>query len=210
MYAQVAIGQILGDFVFAKRTASKLHQESMSRNQSIMKMRSKNVGDVATRIDFCRAFEQEMQPLYLLSFLLTASHADAERCLTITMDEVLGQQESVFKESVLVWIKYRLIKIAIQLKFGADRGRTNKIDRWSMTQPEEMTSLQINAITLLPSLSRFVFVMSTLEKYSSKQCSLLLDCSQEAVLQERVNALKQLQIDIGGLSEAQQRFRQTA
>jgi hypothetical protein len=175
-----------------------------------MKMRSRNRAEFATHAGFCRVFEQELKPLYLLSFLLTASHADAERCLTITMDEVLGQQESVFKESALVWIKYRLIKVAIQLKLVADRGRINRIDPWSMTEPEDMTSVQIHAVTQLESFRRFVFVMSVLEKYSIKQCSLLLDCSQEAVLRERVNALKQLQGDTGASAKTQQLFKLTA
>src|SRR5260370_9906772 len=33
-----------------------------------------------TRADFCRIFQQEMKPFYLLAFMLTANHAKAEQC----------------------------------------------------------------------------------------------------------------------------------
>jgi len=37
--------------------------------------------DYANRADFCEVFEKEMKPLYLLAFLLTADHKQAELCL---------------------------------------------------------------------------------------------------------------------------------
>lgn len=33
--------------------------------------------EYATHADFCKVFERDMKPLYLLAFLLTANHQDA-------------------------------------------------------------------------------------------------------------------------------------
>jgi hypothetical protein len=40
----------------------------------------------ANRPDFCRVLEQELKPLYLLAFLLTANHRTAEQCFVATVD----------------------------------------------------------------------------------------------------------------------------
>jgi hypothetical protein len=48
------------------------------------------------------------------------------------------------------------------------------------------------AVTQLPLLERFVFVMSVLERYSTWDCSLLLGCSMKKVAQARQRALSGL------------------
>jgi hypothetical protein len=35
--------------------------------------------DYAKHADFCEVFQRDMKPLYLLAFLLTANHKEAER-----------------------------------------------------------------------------------------------------------------------------------
>src|SRR5215510_1726681 len=52
--------------------------------------------DCATREDFCRLFEAEMKPLYLLAFLLTANHAEAEQCFVSGIDDA-AKGNRVFK-----------------------------------------------------------------------------------------------------------------
>ena len=53
----------------------------------------------AKRADFCELFEREMKPLYLLAFLLTANHQDAEKCFAAAVDEAL-EEPALFKEWV--------------------------------------------------------------------------------------------------------------
>jgi len=36
--------------------------------------------------DFCEAFVKDMKPLYLLAFLLTANHQDAEQCFRMALE----------------------------------------------------------------------------------------------------------------------------
>jgi len=50
----------------------------------------------------------------------------------------------------------------------------------------------LRAICALAPLPRFVFVMSVLENYSARECSLLLGCTMETVTEARNSALKQL------------------
>ncbi len=41
----------------------------------------------AQHSDFCAVFEKGIKPLYLLAFLLTANHKDAEQCFVSTVEE---------------------------------------------------------------------------------------------------------------------------
>ena len=66
----------------------------------------------ANRTDFCELLDRNLKPLYLLAFLLTANHKDAERCFSMTAEECLGEQ-AVFKEWAQSWIKRSLIKNVI-------------------------------------------------------------------------------------------------
>jgi hypothetical protein len=147
--------------------------------------------DYASRVDFCKVLEQEMKPLYLLSFLLTANHKKAEHCFAATSEQTLKEQ-LVFKEWAQSWIKRRLIENAIGIVFSASAGSSGKWDFWSVGQPKAGGDHEIDAVTQLPPLERFVFVMSILEHYSVWECSLLLGCGTKNVLKARMRALRRL------------------
>jgi DNA-directed RNA polymerase specialized sigma24 family protein len=51
---------------------------------------------------------------------------------------------------------------------------------------------KLNAVTKLGPLERFVFVMSVLERYSDRDCALLLGCNPNKVPQARKKALHRL------------------
>ncbi len=161
---------------------------------SINKLRD----DYATHPDFCEIFEKEMKPLYLLAFLLTGNHASAELCLLDATDEGFGQN-SVFKEWMGAWVKRSVIKRAIRDVFKA-RTKGNEVqDLWS-EEPNPRSAAYINAVTQLVSLERFVYVMSVLEGYSIKECSLLLNCSMTKAVEGRVNALQALPFNLSSVS----------
>src|SRR6266446_3483017 len=65
--------------------------------------------DYAMRADFCAVFEEDMKPLYLLAFLLTANHKEAEQCFASTVEEAFKKQ-AVFKEWARTWVKRKLIE----------------------------------------------------------------------------------------------------
>jgi DNA-directed RNA polymerase specialized sigma24 family protein len=145
----------------------------------------------ANPADFSELLERNLKPLYLLAFLLTANHRDAERCISMTAEECLGEQ-AVFKEWAQSWIKRSLIKNVIGVVSPASSRRCEKRDFWSVEQNRAERSDEINAVTQLPHLEPFVFVMSILERYSDCECSVLLGCSIKKVAQSRMRGVRRL------------------
>jgi DNA-directed RNA polymerase specialized sigma24 family protein len=144
--------------------------------------------DYAKRTDFCELLEREMKPLYLLAFLLTANHNDAEKCFAAAVDEAL-EEPAVFKEWAECWIKRSLVRNAIGIVSSASTRGGDRRDLWLRGQVEAPGDSEIDAVTQLARLERFVFVMSILERYSIWDCSLLLGCSMKKVIQARMRAL---------------------
>ena len=64
--------------------------------------------------DFCRIFKQDMNGLYLLSFLLTADPAKAEQCFVSGLDESAGASR-VFKEWARTWARRTIVQNAIRI-----------------------------------------------------------------------------------------------
>jgi hypothetical protein len=151
----------------------------------------------AKHADFCDVFKNNTKPLYLLAFLLTANHKEAEQCLVATVEESFTEQV-VFKEWVRFWIKRKLIKNAIEIVLPASARNGWKRDLWGARQRERQTEPEIDAVTKLHAFERFVFVLSILERYSNWDCSLLLGRSVNEVAQARLKALRRLP-DLGAL-----------
>lgn len=140
----------------------------------------------ATRADYCRIFQEDMSSLYLLSFLLTANHARAEQSYVEGLENVVAGN-LVFKAWARSWSKRRVIQSAIRLVFS--ECLQNEVrDPWG----ESPLSSVIDVVTRLAPLQRFVFVMSVLERYSDRECSVLLNCTVRAVVNARLTALRTL------------------
>ena len=144
--------------------------------------------DYATHADFCEALTQDTNSLYLLAFLLTTNHEDAEHCFAETVEEVF-KPATVFRDWASTWIRRTLIIQAIMIVFDPNRHKQNA-DRWYSGQGE--SGLTIDAITSLADLDRFVFVMLFLAHFSVHECSLFLGCSSGAVIESRERALSSL------------------
>jgi hypothetical protein len=145
----------------------------------------------ATSADFCQVFENDTSQLYLLAFMLTANHKDAERCFVATIDAAF-KEHTVFKGWARIWVKRTLIKNAIEAASPlSDRG-TGKRHLWSAAPQSTSADYEIDAVTKLTALERFIFVMSVLERYATWECSVLLGCDMKKVVQTRVRALCEL------------------
>jgi DNA-directed RNA polymerase specialized sigma24 family protein len=155
------------------------------RQQPVTDFRS----DYATRTDFCDAFTEHRQSLYLLAFLLTTTHAAAEHCFVDAIEPAF-KSNSVFKEWTTSWIKRILIARAIRTVFDASNSCKRSADSWYLGRDEGRPAIE--AITQWANLDRFVFVMSVLESYSVHECSLLLGCPACAVIESRARALRDL------------------
>jgi hypothetical protein len=136
-------------------------------------------------------FENDTSQLYLLAFLLTAIHTDAERCFVATVDAAF-KEHAVFKGWARSWVKRTLIKNAIQIASPLSRRGTGKRDLWNAAQHGTPGDYEIDAVTRLAPPERFIFVMSVLERYAAWECSVLLRCDMKKVVQTRMRALCEL------------------
>lgn len=143
--------------------------------------------DYADFGDFCKVFEQKMKPLYLLAFLLTGSHKEAELCLERSIDRSY-EEKSVFQPWIEPWIKRCVIKEAIKIVFSSSRKADQQRNPWWVASGETQMAKVVNAVTQLDDLERFAFVMSVLERYSPRECSLLLDCTKQNIMHSRIRA----------------------
>src|SRR6202046_4710337 len=62
----------------------------------------------ASSADFCRIFDEDMNDLYLLSFLLTADREKAEQCFVSGLEDAV-EGNPVFKEWARSWARRGVI-----------------------------------------------------------------------------------------------------
>jgi DNA-directed RNA polymerase specialized sigma24 family protein len=149
----------------------------------------------ANSSDFCRIFNENMNSLYLLAFLLTADHEKAEQCFVSGLEDAVGGNP-VFKEWAHSWARRVIIQNAVRLikprpDDGSGRLRSASVDIDYETLPAERHA-EVSAVLGLESFDRFVYVMTVLERYSDHECSLLLGCARRDVLPARTRALEQI------------------
>jgi DNA-directed RNA polymerase specialized sigma24 family protein len=152
--------------------------------------------DYANDADFCKVLEQELKPLYLLAFLMTANHEKAERCFVTTAEQVLSEPV-VFESWARSWTKRCMIKNAIAMVSPTSDDSNEKRDLWRAGQHKARGDDEIDMVTRIQPLERFVFVMSILERYSDQECALLIGCTRRSVAKARTRALRRLQGPVG-------------
>src|SRR4029077_4294280 len=67
----------------------------------------------ATCRHFLRIFDEDMQGLYQLSFLLTGDHRKGEKCFVAGM-EACANAHGVFREGARTWAKLVIVQNAIR------------------------------------------------------------------------------------------------
>jgi len=143
--------------------------------------------------DFCRIFAEDMDSLYLLGFLLTADTEKAEQCFVSGIGDCV-EGNAVFKEWARSWARRAIVQQAIRLAGPAiSKGITSNRETGQEIEPH------LKAVLDLDSLERFVFVMSALEGYSYQDCSILLGCSRQSVVNARARAMGRLTA-VGGFN----------
>jgi len=151
--------------------------------------------EYATSEEFRDLFLKDMAGLYLLSFLLTANHEKAEQCFVAGLEDCV-KRNSVFKEWARSWARRAIVHNAIQIVAphpNRDSESFAGIQREGDRKRQETQDQHgaIASVLVLEHFARFVFVMSILERYSEKECSVLLGCSQQDVREARMRALQQ-------------------
>ena len=134
---------------------------------------------------------EEINSLYLFSFLLTADTDIAEHCHLCGLGECV-EGISAFMDWARSWARRCILKHAIRLVMPAPEHR----DNLPLISPNIAAAFGKNnlfaAIVALSAFERFVFIMSVLEKHSDEDCSTLLGCSRRDVVIARELALKRL------------------
>ena len=147
--------------------------------------------DYAEQSDFCNVFQQQLDSLFVLALLLTGDELTAEKCLLTAFDACM-QGGPVFKEVAASWSRRSIIKTAIKLMLPAasDPSEPHFSDHDSHLDLDHDSLLK--RVEELPLFDRFVFVMSVLERYSDRDCTLLLGCSGSDIQPARIRALQQI------------------
>ena len=165
--------------------------------QSASKKRPGSEGgnDYAMHSDFCAVFLQHLDRLYLLALILTGDELSAEKCFLTAFDTCV-QGSPVFRESAVSWSRRSVIKNAIKFTSRAPCNpfHPDLVGNRSGLSLDQDTSLK--CVQDLPLLDRFVFVMSVLERYSDRECALLLGCACADILPARIRALREVSTSV--------------
>ena len=149
----------------------------------------------ASSDDFRRIFDENMNSLYLLAFLLTADHGWAEQCVVSGLEDAV-EGNPVFREWAHSWARRAIIQNAVRLiklqpDDGSGRLRSASVDSDYKTLPAER-HVEVSAVLGLEPFERIVYVITVLEHYSDHECSLLLGCARRDVLPARTRALEEI------------------
>jgi hypothetical protein len=155
-------------------------------------IRKANANRYATGDDFCRVFSEELDSLYQLSFLAIGDHDKAERCVLAALEDCC-RANHVFWDWALSWATRTIIRHAIrELRPRPHRDSSSwaELDlQYSGKLPNFRGGyLNAEAVLALEDFERFVFVISVLERYSDRDCAVLLGCSLLEVREARTQA----------------------
>src|SRR5215469_5190130 len=162
----------------------------MSRRAGRKRLDGEGRNDYTTHSDFCAIFREQLDSLFLLALLLTGDELTAEKCFLAAFDSCA--ESRVFKESAVGWSRRCVIKNAIRLLSPVPTDPSGPHFPGNDSSPNLDQEALLNRVQELPSFDRFVFVMSVLERYSDRECALLLGCSCADILPARIRALRQM------------------
>jgi len=148
--------------------------------------------EYATVEDFRNVFTEEMNKLHLLALLLTGDEGKAQQCFVAGIEDSVSSN-SVFRDWAHSWAKRTIIKNAIEAiqprpSVPGDFSRTTLQKNRTLPSSSAL-HVELQRVLALEDLDRFVFVMSVLEGYSEKECSLFFGCSPLEVHDARTRAL---------------------
>jgi DNA-directed RNA polymerase specialized sigma24 family protein len=147
----------------------------------------------ATREDFRKILDEDLNRLYRLSFLLTADHQKAERCFVASIEDCANESR-VFREWAHLWTKRVVVENAIrELKPRPSRSNSSSLPSLRNQQSSSPTGhFTTDALLRLEDFERFVFVLYVLERYRENDCTLLLGCSASQVREAWTRAIQTL------------------
>ena len=146
----------------------------------------------ATSADVCKIFTENLDRLYLLSFLLTGDHEKAERCFVGGLEDSI-EANQVFRKWAHSWAKRTIVQNAIRLlQPGAFAAGLPSSIQSQNGEGLDLGDFALYPVLVLEDFERFVFVMTVLERYSDHECALFLGCSIQDIRGTRVRALEHI------------------
>lgn len=134
--------------------------------------------------------------LYLLSLFLTGNRKDARRCFVAGVAGCVDGNR-VFKEWATSWARSIVIHNAIQIRsphFGP-AGSEGRVSCSATDHSGFNRALQdgpFASVLAMQDFERFVYVLSVLEGYSDRECSVLLECSLQEIEETRYRVLQHM------------------
>jgi hypothetical protein len=148
----------------------------------------------ASSDDFRRVFSEDMNSLYLLSFLLTADREKAEQCFVSGLEDAVDGNP-VFQEWARSWARRVIIVNAVRAinpQPIEENARSSSATVSTNGRTPPVQPAEIAAVLALEPFERFVYVITVLERYSDQDCSLLLGCARRDVVAARTRAFEQI------------------
>ena len=148
----------------------------------------------ASSDDFRQVFDEDMNSLYVLSFLLTADHAKAEQCFVSGVEDAV-EGNPVFKEWARSWARRVIIVNAVRAinpRPTEENGRSSSAPVSGNRKTPPVEPVEIAAVVALEPFERFAYVMTVLERYSDLDGSLLLGCARRDLVAARTRAFEQI------------------
>lgn len=152
--------------------------------------------------NYADAFVEQMNCLYLLSFLVAADRDAAEKCFTLALDEYVEA-----RGGFMDWAEQEGRRAVLRNAVRIIHPVPKQAYSWSFIDfaPPLISAAHqpFAAITSLSAFERFVFVMSVLEGLSEEECAALLDCGAEDVaigreLARKIVAEEDISCDLTG------------
>ena len=163
----------------------------MFRSRSAKQTRGRAT-EYASCKDFQRIFNEDMVGLHRLAFLLTADEARAEQCFVAGLEDSI-HGNPVFRQWARAWSKRAIIQNAIKTmapvphRRGAEQAKATTV-----SQNEPNVENVADIVAGWEPFERFVFVMAVFEGYSLRECSALLGCPVQDVIEAKSLALQRL------------------
>jgi hypothetical protein len=148
----------------------------------------------ASSDDFRRVFSEDMNSLYLLSFLLTADREKAEQCFVSGLEDAVDGNP-VFQEWARSWARRVIIVNAVRAinpQPIEENARSSSATVSTNGRTPPVQPAEIAAVLALEPFERFVYVITVLERYSDQDCSLLLGCARRDVAAARARAFEEI------------------
>ncbi len=149
----------------------------------------------ATGEDFLKIFDEDLNGLYQLSFLLTGDHEKGERCFVAGIEDC-AEENRVFMEWARGWAKRVIVKNAIRdVNPQPSYFTLSALPTVFSHHPQPSDPIEHfrgDAVLRLADFERFVFVLCILEHYREYECALLLGCAPSDVREARIRAIEEL------------------